>query len=46
MILACAVAVSASYVMTRDDDLLALGSYEGSAIVTPEAFLALLRSAE
>lgn len=46
MILACAVAVSASYVVTRDDDLLALGSYEGSAIVTPEAFLALLRNAE
>jgi putative PIN family toxin of toxin-antitoxin system len=46
MILACAVAVSASHVVTRDDDLLALGSYEGSTIVTPEAFLTLLRSAE
>jgi uncharacterized protein len=46
MILACAVAVSASHVVTRDDDLLSLGSYEGSAIVTPEAFLTLLRGAE
>ena len=46
MILACAVAASASHVVTRDDDLLALGSYKGSAIVTPEAFLTLLRSAE
>jgi len=46
MILACAVAAWASHVVTRDDDLLALGSYKGSAIVTPEAFLTLLRSAE
>ena len=46
MILACAVAASASHVVTRDDDLLALGSYKGSAIVTPEAFLTLLRSAK
>lgn len=46
MIFACAVAASASPVVTRDDDLLALGSYKGSAIVTPEAFLTLLRSAE
>jgi uncharacterized protein len=46
MILACAVATSASHVVTRDDDLLALDSYEGSAIVTPEAFLTLLRGAE
>jgi len=46
MIFACAAATSASPVVTRDDDLLALGSYKGSAIVTPEAFLTLLRSAE
>jgi uncharacterized protein len=46
MILACAVAAAASPVVTRDDDLLALGTYEGIAIVTPEAFLTLLRSAE
>jgi uncharacterized protein len=46
MILACAVAASASHVVTRDDDLLALGTYEGIAIVTPEAFLTLLRNTE
>jgi putative PIN family toxin of toxin-antitoxin system len=43
MILACAVAASASYVVTRDLDLLSLETYEGIAIVTPEAFLTLLR---
>jgi putative PIN family toxin of toxin-antitoxin system len=46
MILACAVAASASHVVTRDDDLLALGTYERIAIVTPEAFLTLLRNTE
>jgi putative PIN family toxin of toxin-antitoxin system len=43
MILACAVAASTSHVVTRDPDLLSLDTYEGIAIVTPEAFLALLR---
>ena len=43
MILACAVAASASHVVTRDPDLLSLDTYAGIAIVTPEAFLALLR---
>jgi uncharacterized protein len=43
MILACAVAASAAYVVTRDLDLLSLDTYEGIAMVTPEAFLALLR---
>jgi uncharacterized protein len=46
MILACAVAASASHVVTRDEDLLALGTYGDIAIITPEAFLTLLRSAE
>jgi predicted nucleic acid-binding protein len=46
MILACTVAASASHVVTRDDDLLSLGTYETIAIVTPEAFLTLLRGAE
>jgi predicted nucleic acid-binding protein len=46
MILACAVAVRASNVVTRDEDLLLLGNYKGIAIVTPETFLTLLRSAE
>ena len=43
MILACAVAASVSYVVTRDQDLLSLASYEGITMITPEAFLALLR---
>jgi uncharacterized protein len=43
MIIACAVAASAAYVVTRDDDLLSLAFYEGITIITPEAFLALLR---
>jgi putative PIN family toxin of toxin-antitoxin system len=46
MILACGVAAGADYVVTRDDDLLSLGTYEGIAIVPPEAFLRLLRRAE
>jgi putative PIN family toxin of toxin-antitoxin system len=46
MILACAVAASASHVVTRDDDLLSLGTHEGVMIVTPEAFLTMLRSTE
>ena len=45
MILACAVAASASHVVTRGDDLLSPDTYEGITIVTPEAFLMLLRSA-
>ena len=44
IILACAVAAEAAYVVTRDDDLLSLGSYEGIDIVAPEAFLTILRS--
>ena len=44
MILACAVAASASYVVTRDLDLLTLGTYGETAIITPETFLALLRA--
>jgi predicted nucleic acid-binding protein len=45
MILACAVGASASHAVTRDDDLLSLDTYEGITIITPEAFLMLLRSA-
>jgi uncharacterized protein len=46
MILACAVAAAAEYVVTRDLDLLSLGTYAGIAIMTPEAFLAFLRGME
>ena len=44
MVLACALAAAVQYLVTRDKDLLVLGQYEGIAIVTPEAFLALLRA--
>ena len=46
MILACVVAASASHVVSRDEDLLSLGNCAGIAILSPEAFLTLLRSAE
>jgi uncharacterized protein len=46
MILACALAAHASYVVTRDRDLLSLVTYEGITIITPEAFLGLLRERE
>jgi putative PIN family toxin of toxin-antitoxin system len=44
MVLACAVAAEASYVVTRDDDLLSLGNYAGAEIVSPEALLTMLRT--
>ena len=43
MILACAIAVRAGYLVSRDKDLLSLGEYEGIKIVTPETFLGVLR---
>lgn len=45
-IVACAVAAQASHIVTRDEDLLSLGTYEGITIMTPEAFLGLLRERE
>ena len=44
MVLACAMAAGVAYLVTRDKDLLVLQHYEGIAIVTPEAFLAFLRT--
>ena len=44
MIVATAVKASADYLVSRDKDLLALGSYQGTIIITPEAFRGLLRS--
>ena len=44
MIVACAVAAGAEYVVTRDKDLLSLGSHEGISIIAPEAFLQILRA--
>ncbi len=45
MILACAVAARADYLISRDKDLLSIGEYAGTKIITPEAFLAVLRKA-
>lgn len=43
MIIACAVAASAEYLVTRDHDLLSLGTYREIAIINPEQFLHILR---
>jgi putative PIN family toxin of toxin-antitoxin system len=43
MIIACAIAAGADYIVTRDKDLLSLGEYEGIGTIKPEAFLHLLR---
>jgi putative PIN family toxin of toxin-antitoxin system len=43
MIVACAIAAAADYVVSRDDDLLSLGAYEGITMITPEAFMEFLR---
>ncbi len=43
VILACAIKGHADAVITRDKDLLSLDSYQGIAIITPEAFRQQLR---
>lgn len=43
MIVACAIAVGADYLVTRDKDILSLDRHEGVRFVTPEAFLQVLR---
>jgi predicted nucleic acid-binding protein len=43
MIVATALKAKADYLVTRDKDLLSLGSYHGIQIVTPEAFMEMLR---
>ncbi len=43
IVLACAVAGHAHYVISRDRHLLALGSYQGIPIVSTEAFARILR---
>jgi uncharacterized protein len=43
MVLDCAVAADADYVITRDHDLLSLASYGDVKIVKPEEFLEILR---
>ena len=44
MIVACAVAAKADFVVSRDKDLLTIGSYEAIDVVTPESFLHILRN--
>ena len=43
MIIATAQRANAAYIVSRDNDLLALQRYEDITIITPEAFMALLR---
>ena len=43
IVLATAQAAHAAYLITRDLDLLSLQTYEGITILTPEAFMAILR---
>ena len=42
IIVACAVAGSADYIVSRDRDLLDLGNYQQIQIVTPEHFIQIL----
>jgi putative PIN family toxin of toxin-antitoxin system len=46
MILACALAARADYLVSRDKDLLSISEYSGTKIIAPEAFLAVLRDVE
>jgi len=43
VILACAIKGQAAAVITRDKDLLSLGSHQGIAVITPEIFRQQLR---
>ena len=43
MIIACAVEVSANYIISRDQHLLDLGNYQQIKIVSPEEFIHILR---
>jgi putative PIN family toxin of toxin-antitoxin system len=43
MVIATALKAQASHIITRDDDLLSLGEYEGITMITPEAFMGFLR---
>jgi len=46
MIIACAVAAHADYIVSRDLDLLDLKEYQGIRIISPEEFIHYLRSEE
>lgn len=43
MVIACAIAAAADYLITRDDDLLSLKCYNSVRVVTPEEFHRILR---
>lgn len=43
MVIACAVAAKADFLVARDKDLLMMGSYEAIDVVTPESSLHILR---
>jgi uncharacterized protein len=45
IIVACAVAANADFLVSRDKDLLTLSSYESINMLTPEPALRLLREA-
>ena len=43
MVIATAVRAQAAYIVTRDRDLLSLQHHEGITMITPEAFIAIVR---
>lgn len=43
MVIACALAAKANYIVTRDPDLLTLEKHKGLSIVTPEMFMGILK---
>jgi putative PIN family toxin of toxin-antitoxin system len=43
VVIACALAAGADYLVTRDEDLLTIGAHKGVEIVTPEEFMRKLR---
>ena len=46
LVLGTALAASADYLVTGDDDLLSLGSFRGIVIVTPRQFLDILEQGQ
>src|SRR5215211_3402166 len=46
MVIATAVHAQVAYVVTRDNDLLSLQQYEDITIISPEAFIAIVREQE
>jgi uncharacterized protein len=43
MVIATAVQAQAAYIVTRDNDLLSLQQYEDITMISPEAFIAIVR---